>query len=252
MIFCIYRVRQGWSPGGRPRSCRRKLRSRSREVWRAKHPWGRRGSGMGNRAAGWSDRKEPLLQDSRGPSQMGRLSPCPAPASLHHVHKGARWGANLGHSLCRPPFVSCQGPEWSGEAWPGVPSTGCSGPVSLSQASPHRSTGLWSWGWLRSCKVPPRPTACPWGPPRQCSIHSSVLPVELWLSKVGATGPPHQSVMMGHALGDQWVPQARCLLSQLESLQVLQGHVVAEVVLILGKEGTLSSDHPPAKEEGGQ
>lgn len=94
--------------------------------------------------------------------------------------------------------------------------------------------------------------ACPWGPPRQCSIHSSVLPVELWLSKVGATGPPHQSVMMGHALGDQWVPQARCLLSQLESLQVLQGHVIAEVVLILGKEGTLSSDHPPAKEKGGR
>lgn len=127
MKFCIYRARQGWSPGGRPRSCHRKLRSRSREVWRAKHPWGRRGNGMGNRAAGWSDRKEPLLQDSRGPSQMGRLSPCPAPASLRHVHKGARWGANLGHSLCRPPFVSCQGPEWSGEAWPGVPSTGCSG-----------------------------------------------------------------------------------------------------------------------------
>lgn len=52
---------------------------------------------------------------------------------------------------------------------------------------------------------------------------------------------------MGHALGAQWVPQARCLLSQLESLQVLQGHVVAEVVLILGKEGTLSSGHPPGK-----
>lgn len=126
MIFCIYRARQGWSPGGRPRACCRKLRSRSREVWRAKHPWGSRGNGMGNRAAGWADRKEPLLQDSRGPSQMGRLSPCPASASLRHVHKGTRWGANLGHSLCRPPFVSCQGPEWSGEAWPGVPSTGCS------------------------------------------------------------------------------------------------------------------------------
>lgn len=71
--------------------------------------------------------------------------------------------------------------------------------------------------------------------------------MELWLSKVGGTGPPHQSGMMGHALGAQWVPPARRLLSQLESLQVLQGHVVAEVVLILGKEGTLNSDHPLEK-----
>lgn len=75
----------------------------------------------------WQDRKESQLQDPRGLSQMGRLSPCRAPASHHHVHKGARWGANLGHSLCRPPSVSCQGLEWSGEARPRVPSTGCSG-----------------------------------------------------------------------------------------------------------------------------
>lgn len=40
--------------------------------------------------------------------------------------------------------------------------------------------------------------------------------------------------MMGHALGVHWVPQVRRLLSQLQSLQVLQGHVVAEMILIHG------------------
>lgn len=171
----------------------------------------------------------------------------PSPSAQGNTLGGKPWTLSLQAPIC---FLPRTGMEWRGLAW-GAQSWLFS-PVSLSQASPHRSTGPRSWGWLRSCKAPPRPAACPWGPPRQCSIHSSVLPVELWLSKVGATGPPHQSVMMGHALGDQWVPQARCLLSQLESLQVLQGHVVAEVVLILGKEGTLRSDHTPAKEKGGR
>lgn len=84
--------------------------------------------------------KSPSFRTHKGPSQMGRLCPCQAPASLRQVHKGARWGANLGHSLCWPHSFLAK--DWNGVERPGL---GC--PVlvvlakSLSQASAHRSTG---------------------------------------------------------------------------------------------------------------
>lgn len=197
----------------------------------------------------WQDREESQFHNSWALSQVG-FGPCQVPASLRHVQKRPRWMQPLDTLSLQDliHFLPRTGMEWRGLAW--APERLLFWPVSLSQAgfSAQVCRAIWRWGWLQACKALPRPAAFPWGSPRQCIIiRSSVLPVELWLSKVGATGPPHQSGMMGHTLGAQWVPQTRRLLSQLQSLQVLQGHVVTEVILILGKKGTLSPGHPPEK-----
>lgn len=109
----------------------------------------------------WQDRKESQLQDPWGLSQMGQLSPCRAPVSRHHVHKGTRWEGQTLDTLSAGPH-SFLAKDWNGVERPGL---GCPvlvvlASVIVSSFSAQVYRALWSWGWLRSCKVPPRPAAC--------------------------------------------------------------------------------------------